>query len=213
MRSHVLSKSDGNFTYLIFTPSWILNQNNVTANSRQLLCPSETKPAESDITQVLIEHSELITGILCKKTLGTSSGSLVHVVAMELGHEIARQFYGNIQTVVNNWLLIEGHSIGIGDCIADNETYKLIQSTTRKAKVYKSCEMHFVYINSITICLLYSLACLLFYGTFRVFNMFWYCTYNCTYKKINAKSYYPFKVHWWPKANSFKLWAVKGSTV
>ena len=85
---------------------------------------------------------------------------------MELGHEIARQFYGNIQTVVNNWLLIEGHSIGIGDCIADNETYKLIQRTTKKAKVYKSCEMHFVYINSITICLLYSLACLLFLWDF-----------------------------------------------
>ena len=59
----------------------------------------------------------------------------MHVVANELGHEIARQFYGNIQTVVNNWLLIEGHSIGIGDCIADNETYKVIQSTTKKAKV------------------------------------------------------------------------------
>lgn len=85
-------------------------------------------------TKVLIEHGELISGILCKKSLGTSSGSLVHIVAVELGHEIARMFYGNIQTVVNNWTLIEGHSIGIGDCIADNETYEEIQRVTKKAK-------------------------------------------------------------------------------
>ena len=86
-------------------------------------------------TQVLIEHGELISGILCKKSLGTSSGSLVHIVAVELGHEVARCFYGNIQTVVNNWTLIEGHSIGIGDCIADSETYEEIQRVTKKAKV------------------------------------------------------------------------------
>lgn len=43
--------------------------------------------------------------------------------------------YGNIQTVVNNWLLIEGHSIGIGDTIADPQTYIEIQDTIKKAKV------------------------------------------------------------------------------
>lgn len=85
--------------------------------------------------QVLIEHGELITGILCKKTLGTSSGSLTHVIAMELSNEVARAFYGVTQLVVNNWLLLEGHSIGIGDCIADSETYDEIQKATRKAKV------------------------------------------------------------------------------
>ena len=44
------------------------------------------------------------------------------------------ELYGNIQTVVNNWLLIEGHSIGIGDTIADQQTYHEIQETIRKAK-------------------------------------------------------------------------------
>ncbi len=83
---------------------------------------------------MLIEHGELLSGILCKRTLGASSGSLVHVVALELGHEVAANFYGNIQTVVNNWLLIEGHSIGIGDTIADQQTYREIQETIKKAK-------------------------------------------------------------------------------
>jgi hypothetical protein len=58
--------------------------------------------------QVMVEHGELVMGILCKKTLGTSAGSLLHICMLELGHEVCGQFYGNIQTVVNNWLLLEG---------------------------------------------------------------------------------------------------------
>lgn len=85
--------------------------------------------------QVLIEHGVLISGILSKDTLGNKSGSLMHVVAMEFSPEVARDFYGNIQKLVNNYLLIEGHSIGIGDTIADTYTYNDIQRTIRQAKV------------------------------------------------------------------------------
>ncbi|KAG0710566.1 DNA-directed RNA polymerase II subunit RPB1 [Chionoecetes opilio] len=86
------------------------------------------------LEKVLVEHGELTMGILCKKTLGASSGSMMHLAWIELGHEIAGRFYGNIQTVVNNWLLLEGHSIGIGDTISDPNTYRVIQDTIRKAK-------------------------------------------------------------------------------
>lgn len=58
--------------------------------------------------KVIVENGELIMGILCKKSLGTSAGSLVHISYLEMGHDITRLFYSNIQTVVNNWLLIEG---------------------------------------------------------------------------------------------------------
>lgn len=91
------------------------------------------KPRPS--TQVLVEHGELLCGILSKDTLGNKGGSLMHIVTMELGSEVARQFYTNIQTVVNNFLLLEGHSIGIGDTIADSFTYNEIQRTIRQAKV------------------------------------------------------------------------------
>lgn len=85
-------------------------------------------------TKVLIEQGKLLSGIVCKKTVGSSAGSLLHVVFNEHGHEIAGRFYGNIQTVVNNWLLLEGHSIGIGDTFADPATYRDIQQTIKKAK-------------------------------------------------------------------------------
>ncbi|KAI5711738.1 hypothetical protein M8J75_002812 [Diaphorina citri] len=85
-------------------------------------------------TKVVVEHGSLLMGILCKKSLGTSSGSLLHICFLELGHEVCGRFYGNIQTVVNNWLLLEGHSIGIGDTIADPQTYLEIQMAIKKAK-------------------------------------------------------------------------------
>lgn len=85
-------------------------------------------------TKVVVEHGSLLMGILCKKSLGTSSGSLLHICFLELGHEVCGRFYGNIQTVVNNWLLWEGHSIGIGDTIADPQTYLEIQKAIKKAK-------------------------------------------------------------------------------
>ena len=88
------------------------------------------------ILQVLVEHGELLSGILSKDTLGNKGGSLMHVVCMELGSEVTRNFYNNIQTVVNNYLMLEGHSIGIGDTIADTLTYNDIQKTIRSAKVY-----------------------------------------------------------------------------
>lgn len=59
----------------------------------------------------------------------------MHIVAMEFGAEVARDFYGNIQKLTNNYLLIEGHSIGIGDTIADAYTYQDIQKTISQAKV------------------------------------------------------------------------------
>ncbi|RMC22844.1 hypothetical protein DUI87_00150 [Hirundo rustica rustica] len=65
---------------------------------------------------------------------GTSAGSLVHISYLEMGHDTTRLFYSNIQTVINNWLLIEGHTIGIGDSIADAKTYQDIQNTIKKAK-------------------------------------------------------------------------------
>ena len=84
---------------------------------------------------MLIENGALLSGILSKDTLGNKAGSLMHIITMEWGHEVARCFYGNVQSLVNNYLLIEGHSIGIGDTIADSVTYSDIQRAIRQAKV------------------------------------------------------------------------------
>lgn len=59
---------------------------------------------------------------------------MLHVAQFEVGHIENGLFYGNIQTVLNNWLLLDGHSIGIGDTIADPQTYQDILTTISKSK-------------------------------------------------------------------------------
>jgi DNA-directed RNA polymerase II subunit RPB1 len=102
------------------------------------------------VTKVLIEDSVLISGIVCKKTIGTSAGSLLHVVFTELGYETAGLMYGNFQTCVNNWLMLEANSIGIGDTIADPQTYVDIQETIRKAKVCSTTYLNKGQFNIVT---------------------------------------------------------------
>ncbi|KAF5182660.1 DNA-directed RNA polymerase subunit beta', partial [Thalictrum thalictroides] len=85
-------------------------------------------------TQIRIERGELLTGTLCKKTLGTSTGSLIHVIWEEVGPDAARKFLGHTQWLVNYWLLQNAFSIGIGDTIADAATMEKINETISNAK-------------------------------------------------------------------------------
>jgi DNA-directed RNA polymerase II subunit RPB1 len=85
-------------------------------------------------TQVRIEQGELICGIVCKKTLGASAGSLIHVIWNECGPEATRDFIRDTQKLVNYWLLHTGFSVGIGDTIAPHHTLEEIERTITTAK-------------------------------------------------------------------------------
>lgn len=82
--------------------------------------------------QVLIQDGYLLEGTLCKKTLGASGGSLVHVIFMEAGPEAARAFLSQCQYTANYWLLQHGFSIGIGDTVADGATMLVINQTINR---------------------------------------------------------------------------------
>ena len=60
----------------------------------------------------MIENGELMAGVICKRALGPAANNLNHIIAVEKGPEITKEFYGDLQKVVVNWLLIEGLSIG-----------------------------------------------------------------------------------------------------
>ncbi|KAG2562256.1 DNA-directed RNA polymerase II subunit RPB1-like [Panicum virgatum] len=94
----------------------------------------ETRFITPGDTVVRIEKGELLSGTLCKKTLGTGAGSLIHVIWEEVGPDAARKFLGHTQWLVNYWLLQTGFSIGIGDTIADAATMEKINQTISKAK-------------------------------------------------------------------------------
>lgn len=83
---------------------------------------------------VNISHGELITGSLCKKTLGPSAGGLVHLTWMEHGPDATRALINNIQWSVTHWLLQNGFSIGIGDAVADGRTMEKIKDVISAQK-------------------------------------------------------------------------------
>jgi DNA-directed RNA polymerase II subunit RPB1 len=85
-------------------------------------------------TRVFIENGELICGTVCKKTVGTANGGLIHTIMNEQGPEAAKNFLNGAQTVVNYWLLQNGFSIGIGDTIADRDTMENITGLITSAK-------------------------------------------------------------------------------
>lgn len=95
---------------------------------------SEYRHISPGDTKVLIEDGELLSGIMCSKTLGRSSGSLIHIIVIELGTDVAKGFFSRVQRFINNFLLLAGHSIGISDCIADKETYDQIQNNIYESK-------------------------------------------------------------------------------
>lgn len=63
----------------------------------------------------------LYEGTLDKNTLGAVTNSLIHVIYKEYGPDITGQFIDGVQFISNSWLLLEGFSIGIGDCLVQGE--------------------------------------------------------------------------------------------
>lgn len=91
------------------------------------ICPTDTK--------VYISRGELISGIVDKRTVGGgAAGGLVHVTWKEFGPERTCELISQIQVLVNHFVLQHGHSIGIGDTVADEATMRDVILTIREAK-------------------------------------------------------------------------------
>lgn len=71
-------------------------------------------------SEVIIKNGELLSGILCKKALGTSSGGLIHKTWTEGSPNAACDLISNIQFLSNMWLVDTGFSVGIKDCVNMN---------------------------------------------------------------------------------------------
>ena len=97
----------------------------------------ESTDASPGDTKVIVDDGQLVAGIICKRTIGTSAGELIHIIKNEYGPVVVRDFFNGVQKVVNHWLLQNGFSIGIGDTVADRETIDAINSaiTLSKQKV------------------------------------------------------------------------------
>lgn len=83
---------------------------------------------------MLVFKGDIMYGVVDKKTVGATAGGLIHMIFREKGPYACSQFVGNVQKIVNYWLLHNGFSIGIGDTIADADTMRDITQTIADAK-------------------------------------------------------------------------------
>ena len=63
----------------------------------------------------------LYEGAFDKSTLGAVNNSLIQMIHKEYGPDITTEFIDGVQFISNNWLLIDGFSIGIEDCLVQGE--------------------------------------------------------------------------------------------
>lgn len=96
--------------------------------------------ADSDVTAddpheryVHIRNGELLSGTLCKATLGGSSGSIIHRILTEHGEDAVIHFMSDLQRVIYEWLPTFGLTMGLRDCMISPETRRKIEEATTHA--------------------------------------------------------------------------------
>ena len=96
---------------------------------------------------VKIYKGVLYEGTLDKSTLGAVNNSLIQIIHKEYGPDITASFIDCVQFVSNSWLLIDGFSIGIGDCLVQDgkkseEISDVIKKCLIEAETIKSTTSH-----------------------------------------------------------------------
>ena len=86
-----------------------------------------------------INNGNIVSGTVWKNHIGAKQGNIVHTLINDLGPRQCKDFLDNSQKLVNNWLLYDGFSVGISDCIADNKTKQVIKDiiSEKMAEAYK----------------------------------------------------------------------------
>lgn len=81
----------------------------------------KTNNKNSDEPTVKIWRGVMYEGTLDKNILGQSYNALHQVINKEYGTDAASHFIDCIQFSTNNYLLIDGFSVGLGDCLIPNK--------------------------------------------------------------------------------------------
>jgi DNA-directed RNA polymerase II subunit RPB1 len=84
--------------------------------------------------RISIENGQLIKGIITKGSIGASSEGLLHVIYNEFGHERAGQFINDVQSIVTQFNLYKGFSVGSSDLIANSETRSFVNDKINAAR-------------------------------------------------------------------------------
>ena len=92
------------------------------------------KGAENPKDSIQIINGKWLNGMAKKDVIGTASGSLIHIIANDMGVYKAANFLNEVQRVANTHLLNTGFSVSLGDCISTKKEREYIHNILNKAK-------------------------------------------------------------------------------
>jgi DNA-directed RNA polymerase II subunit RPB1 len=84
----------------------------------------KTNNATEKEPAVIIKNGVLIEGVIDKQIVGASYNSIIQILNKEYGGERACRFIDDVHFLTNSWLLQEGFSIGLSDCLVSTERNK-----------------------------------------------------------------------------------------
>ena len=84
----------------------------------------KTNDKDPNEPTVKIWRGVMYEGTLDKTVLGSSHNALHQVIHKEYGSEAAAHFIDCIQFSTNNYLLVDGFSVGLGDCLISQDVNK-----------------------------------------------------------------------------------------
>ena len=92
------------------------------------------RPTGDPDAMLVIRNGELLSGTLCKQTLGTSAGGIIHLACMYCGNNTAARFISDMKRLLNRFLISMGFSIGIRDCMTAPETQRKVSTVIAAAE-------------------------------------------------------------------------------
>jgi DNA-directed RNA polymerase beta' subunit len=101
-------------------------KSNISTGPEHINTPTDTK--------VLISKGHLLSGIVDKRAIGSSEGSLIHILFNDIGPLQTKIFIDKIQRIANFWILHNGFSIGIGDAFINDDTMTEVKNILDKVK-------------------------------------------------------------------------------
>lgn len=84
---------------------------------------------------VNIKDGILLSGIIDKKVIGKTHGSIIHRLYKEYSPEHAAEFLSSVQFLANRWIGYRGFSIGISDFKISEENHTGVQTAIQKAYI------------------------------------------------------------------------------
>lgn len=86
-----------------------------------------------DYEDLKIDRGVVVGGCFSKDNLGCTKRSLLRILTLEYGDDVAERFINNIQFVTNAWLEANGFSIGIDDCFISRDKTEKIEDMIAKS--------------------------------------------------------------------------------